>query len=76
MSRTIYIGLMVLPVYLYTAEASFASSGNIPILKDQISIINALTIHSKNTQLHLAPWQILARDDHTGECLRSGDWKD
>ncbi len=76
MNRTICIGLMALPVYLYTAEASFASSGNIPILKDQISIINALTVHSKNTQLHLAPWQIFARDEQTGECLRSGDCKD
>ncbi|WGV28108.1 hypothetical protein [Halotia branconii] len=76
MNRTICIGLMVLPVYLYAAEASFASSGSIPILKDQISIINVLTVHSKNTQLHLAPWQIFARDEQTGECLRSGDCKD
>jgi hypothetical protein len=75
MNRTIYIRLMALPVYLYTAEASFASSANIPILKDQISI-NTLTIHSNNTQLHLVPWQIFARDEQTGECLRSGECKD
>ncbi len=75
MNKTIYIGLMALPVYLYTAEASFASSGNIPTLKDQISIINTF-IYSKNTQLNLVPWQIFARDEQTGECLRSGECKD
>ncbi len=75
MNRTIYIGLMALPVYLYNACSSFASS-DILILNYKVPITTALIAVSTNAQLHAVPWRISARDDQTEDCLRAGICKD
>jgi hypothetical protein len=68
MYRIICIGLMALPAYLYNAEPSLASGGDLPILST--TFINHA--HSLNTQLNLVPWQISSREDQTGDCYRDG----
>jgi len=70
MNRTIYIGLMALPVYLYNACLSFS------ILNYKVPITTALIAVSTNAQLHTVPWRISARDDQTEDCLRAGICKD
>jgi hypothetical protein len=76
MNRTICIGLMVLPVYLYSAALGNACSSNVPMFKDKLPITTALVAYSANFHSRLMPWQISARDDQTEDCLRSGICKD
>ncbi|MBE9035664.1 hypothetical protein [aff. Roholtiella sp. LEGE 12411] len=75
MNRTIYIGLMALPVYLYNVCSSFAST-DVPIFNYKVPITTALIAVSTNAKLHIVPWQISARDDQTEDCLRAGICKD
>jgi hypothetical protein len=75
MNRKIYIGLMALPVYLYNACSSFASS-DVPIFNSKVPITTAVIAVSTNAQLKIVPWQISARDDQTEDCLRAGICKD
>ncbi|WP_193199409.1 hypothetical protein [Nostoc sp. MG11] len=75
MNRKIYIGLMALPVYLYNACLSFASS-DVPIFNSKVPITTAVIAVSTNPRLKIVPWQISARDDQTEDCLRAGICKD
>ncbi|MBD2469277.1 MULTISPECIES: hypothetical protein [unclassified Nostoc] len=74
MNRIICIGLIALPAYLYNAELSLASSGNLLTVNTPMSISTAFISHSHsiNTQPNLAPWLISSREDQTGDCLRDG----
>ncbi|MHC0061687.1 hypothetical protein ACWATR_02030 [Nostoc sp. UIC 10890] len=76
MNRTICIALMALPIYLYNVELSTTSRSDVPIVKNQFPIITALIAYSTNSQSYILPWQILARDDQTEDCLRAGICKD
>ncbi|MEH2239621.1 hypothetical protein [Nostoc sp.] len=75
MNRTICIGLMALPIYLYNAELGNTYSSDVSIVENQLSRITALIVYSTNTQSHF-PWQISARDDQTEDCLRAGTCRD
>ncbi|AFZ27887.1 hypothetical protein Cylst_5910 [Cylindrospermum stagnale PCC 7417] len=75
MNRTICAGLMALPVYLYNSSAGFASSG-VPFFQQMFPITVVQRVFSTNTQLHLVPWAIAARDDQPEDCLRLGICKD
>ncbi|AFY41605.1 hypothetical protein Nos7107_0943 [Nostoc sp. PCC 7107] len=70
MYRIICVGLMALPAYLYNAEPTLASNGNVFIIATNI------TNTSKNTQDSLVPWCISSREDQTGDCLRYGRCRD
>ncbi|MEH2254165.1 hypothetical protein [Nostoc sp.] len=76
MNRTICIGLMALPIYLYNAELGNTCSSDVAIVENQLSRITALVVYSTNTQSHKFPWQISARDDQTEDCLRAGTCRD
>lgn len=75
MNRTICIGLMVLPVFLHNTELGFIGS-DVTDLTSNLPIATALITHSINAHLHIAPWQISARDDQTEDCLRSRTCQD
>ncbi|MCC5642027.1 hypothetical protein LC607_03430 [Nostoc sp. CHAB 5824] len=76
MNRTICIGLMALPVYLYNAQLGKTCSSDVSIVENQLPIITALVVYSTNSQSDKFPWQILARDDQTEDCLRAGTCRD
>ncbi|QSJ17439.1 hypothetical protein JYQ62_00670 [Nostoc sp. UHCC 0702] len=64
MSRTIWIGLMALPVYLHNA------CNIVPIFQHQIPIATGIISHSINAHSRVTPWHISARDDQPPDCLR------
>lgn len=76
MNRTICIGLMALPVYLYNAQLGNTYSSDVSIVEDQLPIITALVVYSPNSQFDKFSWQISARDDQTEDCLRAGTCRD
>ncbi|MFS0513325.1 hypothetical protein ACEYW6_01090 [Nostoc sp. UIC 10607] len=76
MNRTICIGLMALPVYLYNAQLGNTCSSGVSIVENQLPIITALIVYNTNTLSHKFPWQISARDDQTEDCLRAGTCRD
>ncbi|WP_375499611.1 hypothetical protein [uncultured Nostoc sp.] len=76
MNRTICIGLIALPVYLYNAQLGNTCSSDVLIVENQLPIITALVVHNTNSQLEKFPWQISARDDQTEDCLRAGTCRD
>ncbi|MBG1260148.1 hypothetical protein [Nostoc commune] len=76
MNRTICIGLMALPVYLYNAQLGNTYSSDVSIVENQLPVITALVVYSTNSQLDKFPWQISARDDQTEDCLRAGTCRD
>lgn len=76
MNRTICIGLMALPVYLYNAQLGNIYSSDVSIVENQFPIITALVVYNTNSQLDKFPWQISARDDQTEDCLRAGTCRD
>ncbi len=76
MNRTICIGLMALPIYLYNAQLGNTSSSGVSIVENQLLTITPLVVHSPNSQSDKFPWQISARDDQTEDCLRAGICRD
>ncbi|MBC6433262.1 hypothetical protein FM036_22125 [Nostoc sp. HG1] len=76
MNRTICIGLMALPVYLYNAQLGNTYSSDVSIVENQLPIITALVVYSTNSQFDKFSWQISARDDQTEDCLRAGTCRD
>ena len=66
MKNIIRLGLMVLSVYLYNANACFA--GN------KLSVDNT-HISENNTQLRLVA-NPADRSEQTGDCIRKGECKD
>lgn len=72
MNRTIWIGLMALPVYLYNANLNFADGNVVTSFLKPLSIVTDGT----NAQSPIAPWQISARDDQPEDCLRDGICRD
>lgn len=75
MNRTICMGLMALPVYLYNSGVGFASSG-VPFFKQMFPITVAQSATNTDAQLYIVPLAIAARDDQPEDCLRSGICKD
>jgi hypothetical protein len=75
MNRRIYISLMALSICFSNAGVNLVSGSNVVIFSlDQRHFF--LMTDSKNTQLQMIPWQISARDEQTGECLRQRKCKD
>jgi hypothetical protein len=82
MSYKFCVGLIALPVFLWNAGQTFASSG-VAIFKHQIPETTAFSftqiitnITNIDYQLQAVPFQLSARDDQTEECLRAGSCKD
>jgi hypothetical protein len=75
MNRTIYIGLMALPIYLYNSGAGFAGSRML-LLQPMNSIMITHNTAHQQAQSHRVPWEITARDDQPEDCLRLGICKD
>ncbi|MEH1871979.1 hypothetical protein [Nostoc sp.] len=76
MNRTICIGLMALPVYLYNPQLGNTYSSDVSIVENQPAIITAQVVYSPNSHLDKFLWQISARDDQTEDCLRAGTCRD
>lgn len=72
MNRTICIGLMALPVYLYNAQIGNIYSSDVSIVENQ----TALVVYSTDSQSDKFQLQISARDDQTEDCLRAGTCRD
>ncbi|MBW4671669.1 MAG: hypothetical protein KME60_30645 [Cyanomargarita calcarea GSE-NOS-MK-12-04C] len=75
MSRKIYAGLIAFPILMLNAGEGLASFG-LATLTLNIPSSNAEISTDTNTLLHLAPFQLSARDDQTEDCLRAGDCRD
>lgn len=67
MKNIIGLGLMVLSVYLYNANACFA--GN------KLSVDNSQLTSENNTQLRLVA-NPADRSEQTGDCIRKGECRD
>lgn len=69
MSRSIFIGLLALPVVFGNAANNFASNNVFPV-RNQVLIASNIEEH-----IHLVPFQLSARDEQTEDCLRAGNCK-
>ncbi len=70
MYRTICVGLMALPIYLYNADS------DLPPFKPMFSMTITQILPSSNTRLYKIQHKILGRDDQSEDCLRLGTCKD
>jgi hypothetical protein len=75
MSRKIYAGLIALPILMLNAGEGLGLFG-FGTLKFNIPEANTEITASTNPLLHLAPFQLSARDDQTEDCLRAGNCRD
>ncbi|MBC1214284.1 hypothetical protein GNE08_08605 [Trichormus variabilis ARAD] len=76
MNRQIYISLMVLPMCFSHAWVNLVSGSNVSSFMTQTVSTTAVMTDSKNTQSQMISWQISARDEQTGDCLRQRKCKD
>ncbi|WP_414753526.1 hypothetical protein [Anabaena sp. CCY 9910] len=76
MNRQIYISLMALPMCFFHAWVNIFSGSNVSSFMTQTVSTTAVMTYSKNTQSQMIPWQISARDEQTGDCLRQRKCKD
>jgi len=67
---------MALPMCFSNAGVNLVSDSNVSSFVTQVLSKTALTADSKNTQSQIIPWQLSARDEQTGECLRQRKCKD
>ncbi|BAZ29846.1 hypothetical protein NIES4074_22930 [Cylindrospermum sp. NIES-4074] len=76
MNRTICVGLMALQVYLYNSGVDFASSSDVPLFQQIFPITTTYITASINAQSHRVPGKVSARDEQSGDCLRTGTCQD
>lgn len=73
MTRIMYLGLFVLPVFFWHVSKNVAIS-TVPILSRNTQM--ALLEKSEIKKTQLTPFLISARDDKIQDCLRFGNCKD
>ncbi|WP_242040291.1 hypothetical protein [Anabaena subtropica] len=66
---------MALPIFFNNAGVNLVDR-DVPSFINQFLSTDAVITDSKYTQLQIMPWQISARDEQTGECLRQRRCKD
>jgi hypothetical protein len=76
MKRRISISFLALPIYFYNAEINLVKTSEVESIINPFLSTSALVANSQNTQVQIMPWQISARDEQTGECLRKRKCKD
>lgn len=76
MKRRICLTFLALPIYFYNAEVNLMNSSEVESFINPFLSTTALVASSHNVQLQIMPWQISARDEQTGECLRQRKCKD
>ncbi|MBD2250220.1 hypothetical protein [Nostoc parmelioides] len=76
MNRRIYMSLMALPMCFSNAGVNLVSGNNVSSFITQMLSTTALMTDSRSTQSQIVLWQISARDEQTGECLRQRKCKD
>lgn len=74
MNRTICAGLMALQVYLYNSSVGFAS--DLPLFQQIFPITTTCIAASINAQSHRVSRKVSARDEQSGDCLRTGTCQD
>ncbi|BAT52013.1 hypothetical protein NOS3756_09440 [Nostoc sp. NIES-3756] len=76
MKRRIWISFLALPIYFYNAEINAVMSREVKSVINLFLSKNAFVSNSQNVQSKTISWQISARDEQTGECLRQRKCKD
>ncbi len=74
MTRIMYLGLFVLPVFFWHVSKNVAIS-TVPILSQNLQMA-LLDTKSEIKQTQFTPFLISARDDKIQDCLRFGNCKD
>ncbi|BCL36284.1 hypothetical protein NSMS1_27310 [Nostoc sp. MS1] len=76
MKRRIWISFLALPIYFYNAEINAVMSREVESVINPFLSTTAFVANSQNVQSEIMPWQMSARDEQTGECLRQRKCKD
>lgn len=76
MKRRIWISFLALPIYFYNAEINAVMSREVESFINPFFSTTALVANSQQVQSKTSSWQISARDEQTGECLRQRKCKD
>lgn len=75
MKRRICLSFLALPIYFYNAEVNLVNSSEVEGFINPFLSTTAAVVSNHNIYLQM-PWQISARDEQTGECLRKRKCKD